>query len=582
MNEKEKMILRYLVNHEQEKITQRELAQKLSLSLGTANEILHKLKSQGYLTRDLDIIREKIPFSKPKRAIILAAGYGMRMVPLNMEFPKGVIEVKGETLIERLIKQLQAVGITDITVIVGFMKEKYEYLIDMYNVKLKVNRYYTERKNLYSLALACQEADLTDSYIIPCDIYAKNNPFSEYELNSWYMVSQDQVYNTDVILNRKLHLKKVKNGQLGNRMVGIAYLNQSDGQLLTDRLKDYVQQVRYNDEYWESILEDKQEYVIAGRLVSSDEVIEINTYEELRDFDNNSNQLNNELINLIADVLKVNRNQIEQIELLKKGMTNRSFKFICQDKRYIMRIPGEGTGELINRQKEAQVYQVIAQHQIGENVCYINPNNGYKLTEFIENTCSCDSRKQTDLEICMGLLRNFHQLNLKVDFEFDLFGMVEFYEKLRQRSSNYRDYTEIKRRVLQLKDYIDVVKKEYVLCHIDANEDNFLLKPDGSAFLIDWEYAAMQDPDVDIAMFAIYSMYNRQQLDNVIDTYYQGQCDRETRLKIYAYVAVCGLLWSNWCEYKNSLGVDFGEYSLMQYRYAKEYSKLVLDILEEK
>ena len=92
----------------------------------------------------------------------------------------------------------------------------------------------------------------------------------------------------------------------------------------------------------------------------------------------------------------------------------------------------------------------------------------------------------------------------------------------------------------------------------------------------------MQDPDVDIAMFAIYSMYERDQLDNLIDTYYKGNCPDDTRLKIYAYVAVCGLLWSNWCEYKNTLGVDFGEYSFMQYRYAKEYSKLVLDVLEKK
>jgi hypothetical protein len=41
-------------------------------------------------------------------------------------------------------------------------------------------------------------------------------------------------------------------------------------------------------------------------------------------------------------------------------------------------------------------------------------------------------------------------------------------------------------------------------------------------------------------------------------------------------------LWSNWCEYKQSLGLDFGVYSIAQYRYAKEYSKLVLNYLEKK
>jgi thiamine kinase-like enzyme len=77
-------------------------------------------------------------------------------------------------------------------------------------------------------------------------------------------------------------------------------------------------------------------------------------------------------------------------------------------------------------------------------------------------------------------------------------------------------------------------------------------------------------------------MYDKQQIDKLIDIYYQQTCDQVTRYKIYAYIAVCGLLWSNWCEYKQSLGLDFGEYSLAQYRYAKNYSSLVLNSLEER
>lgn len=85
----------------------------------------------------------------------------------------------------------------------------------------------------------------------------------------------------------------------------------------------------------------------------------------------------------------------------------------------------------------------------------------------------------------------------------------------------------------------------------------------------------MQDPHVDLAMFSIYSFYDREQIDDLIDIYFNGSCDKNTRLKIYCYIAVGGLLWSNWCEYKRTLGVEFGEYSLRQYRYAKEYYKIV-------
>lgn len=99
--------------------------------------------------------------------------------------------------------------------------------------------------------------------------------------------------------------------------------------------------------------------------------------------------------------------------------------------------------------------------------------------------------------------------------------------------------------------------------------------------LIDWEYAGMQDPHVDVAMFCIYSLYNKRQVDRLIAAYFTEGCSDETRIKIYCYIAACGLLWSNWCEYKRNLGVEFGEYSLRQYRYAKDYYRIVQEELKK-
>ena len=124
--------------------------------------------------------------------------------------------------------------------------------------------------------------------------------------------------------------------------------------------------------------------------------------------------------------------------------------------------------------------------------------------------------------------------------------------------------------------------KGWCLTHIDAVPDNFFfVEQDGKEEirLIDWEYAGMQDPHVDIAMFCIYSLYDRKQIDKLINIYFEGNCSRDARTKIYCYIAACGLLWSNWCEYKRNLGVEFGEYSLRQYRYAKDYYKIVMEEL---
>ena len=122
---------------------------------------------------------------------------------------------------------------------------------------------------------------------------------------------------------------------------------------------------------------------------------------------------------------------------------------------------------------------------------------------------------------------------------------------------------------------------EYYLTHIDAVPDNFLFsKKDGveNIQLIDWEYAGMQDPHVDIAMFCIYSLYDKKKyIDQLIDLYFENNCTSENRAKIYCYIAMCSLLWSNWCEYKRQLGVEFGEYSIKQYRYAKDYYKIAIE-----
>lgn len=247
-----------------------------------------------------------------------------------------------------------------------------------------------------------------------------------------------------------------------------------------------------------------------------------------------------------------------------------------------MRIPGEGTDQLINRREEAEVYKLINGKHICDNIAYINPENGYKITEFLEGSRTCDPDNVDDLKACMKKLRTFHRQKLIVNHEFNIFEKIEFYESLwNGKTSIYRDYTKTKENVFNLKKYIDEHVETRCLTHIDAVPDNFLFTLDGDIRLIDWEYAGMQDPHVDIAMFCIYALYNKRQVDSLINIYFENKCPDEIRIKIYCYIAACGLLWSNWCEYKRSLGVEFGEYSLRQYRYAKDYYKIVMEELNE-
>lgn len=576
MNIKEIEILRNI----NKDFSQRELANRFNISLGKVNQIINKLKKEKFIDDNNNItLKTRNYFKKhhPRNAVILAAGYGMRMVPINTEEPKGLLEVKGETLIERLISQLHEVGVQNIKVVVGFMKEHYEFLIDKYNVKLVVNSHYKDWNNIYSLFLVKDE--ISDTYVLPCDVWFEKNPFSTVEDESWYLFGEEQVpgSNWQVKNNEKVRFNSSK----GNKMIGLAYLNEMQGKNISKLLEKSIEEKQYTS-FWEDVLENKKNFLLKGKLISDNSHAEINSYEQLLDLDSGSTHLKNDAIEIIEDILKVNKKDIHNIHTLKKGMTNRSFIFTVNNKRYIMRIPGEGTDKLIDRKEEYNVYQRVKKEPYTETILYLNPDSGYKISEFLENTRNSDANNIQDVKKSMSVLRKFHNQNYQVDHTFDLWKQIDFYESLRKTASAYRDYEEIKDWVLKLKPFIEDNVTKWSLCHIDANYDNFLIDQNNNVFLIDWEYAGMQDPDLDIAMYAIYAGYTKEKIDQLINIYYENKVSENIRYKIYAYVAVGGLLWSNWCEYKQSLGLDFGEYSLAQYRYAKEYSKLVLNYLEKK
>ena len=234
---------------------QRELASYTGYALGAVNKAMHSLIVNGYIDASMSITekgRSLLKANKPKQAIILAAGFGMRMVPINHETPKAFLEIDGQPLVERLICQLQEVGIHDIKIVVGFMKEQFDYLIDKYGVQLIVNPDYAKKNNLHSLALASRYID--NAYIVPSDVWCEKNPFSINELYSWYMVSEIIESESDVRVNRKKELVRVTDGKDGNSMVGISTLCGSIADQVKKNILDMCKQPEYDGSFWETSL----------------------------------------------------------------------------------------------------------------------------------------------------------------------------------------------------------------------------------------------------------------------------------------------------------------------------------------
>ena len=222
-----------------------------------------------------------------------------------------------------------------------------------------------------------------------------------------------------------------------------------------------------------------------AKVVPSSDVIEINTYEQLREFDSRSNQLKSDALDIISENLNCSLADIVDIEVLKKGMTNRSFLFRISNGEsageYIMRIPGEGTDQMIDRKQETKVFETIAGLSFCDNPVYLNPENGYKITKYIEGVRCCDPLNINDLRLCMRKLRYFHNYKvngkyLGVEHVFDIYEKIDFYERLWDgQPSVYRDYDKTKKNCRKLNSFIEKHKEPFQLTHIDAVPDNFFI-----------------------------------------------------------------------------------------------------------
>lgn len=555
---------------------QRDLASLCGCSLGGINGSLKNLHKKDLIDSGMGITQkgyDLLKQSSPQRAILLAAGFGIKLSLFSAEKPKALLDVQGEVLIERLIRQLYQVGVNEIHIVVGFAKERFEYLIDKFGVDLIVNSQYALKNNLHSVALA--EKYLENAYVVPCDLWCRENPFNKNELYSWYMVSNAKNDEDSVRVNRKQEL--VVTNTDANDMLGIAYLNSDDAKIVRDRIAIMNSDRRYKGSFWEETLYEKDRLLLGAKVVDSNDVIEINSIYDLQELDAPR------MIPLdeVSEVFQVKKDEITDISILKKGMTNRSFLFTCKGERYILRLPQKK--ESFDYNQEFSAYKTVENKDVADDVVYFNCETGLKISKYMCDVHFCNAYDPKDVNKCISKLRDFHQMKLSVDYKFDLFLQIEYYESLwNGEKSVYPDYEETKKKIFSLREFIDSQEKEMCLCHIDAVQDNFMMPNNSKNWrdirLIDWEYAGMQDPHLDLAMFSLHAMYDKKHVDALVDEYFENNCSEEIRHKIYAYIAVGGLLWSNWCEYKLKNGAEFGEYSIRQYRFAKEY----YEILKEK
>ena len=224
---------------------------------------------------------------KVTNAIILAAGQSKRFYPVSEYCPKGLSIVKGEVLIERQIRQLKEVGITDITVVVGYKKELFYYLSDKFNITIIENNLYDIQDNISSLRLVVDK--LENTYICSVDNYYPINLFQKYERISFYSTVYVP-YHTDewvVKTDTEGYINDVQiGGEKGNVMLGFVYFDSTFSREFKQILRDVENIDEYNYHVWEYLyMKHLSRLKLTIKVFNQGEILEFDTIDDVVAFD---------------------------------------------------------------------------------------------------------------------------------------------------------------------------------------------------------------------------------------------------------------------------------------------------------
>lgn len=578
-------ILYYLTTHKY--TNQRILSEILDCSLGKTNSLLKAMRKENWLSESYALTEfgyAQLQPYKVDNAVIMAAGMSSRFAPLSYEKPKGMLVVKGEVLIERQIRQLQETGIRNITIVVGYMKEKFFYLQDKFGVDIVINEDYYRYNNTSTLIRVLDR--LKNTYICSSDNYFVENVFEKYVYDSYYSA----VYfpgKTD-----EYGLKTDKNGIIKEIcygaedmwcMLGHAYFSKRFSKKFSEILLKAYDTGNTKKELWENLLaRNLTQLNIRIRCYDEDKVLEFDSLEELRAFDNRYLENSGSgIFRNICRVLKCEESEITDIEVIKQGLTNLSFHFQVKGKSYVYRHPGPGTEKYISRESEAFSVSVAKKLELDSTAIEISAKEGWKISHYLLNTRILDYHNEKEVCQALRMVKKLHDAAIISPYDFDIWRRTEnLIAKTAASHKDFEDFDSLYQGMQKLYEYTkkDGVKK--VLCHCDCYDPNFLIDEKGDMVLIDWEYSGNDDPANDLGTFICCSDYTYEDALRVFEIYYGREPEFKELRHNLAYVAIASYYWYVWAIYQESIGNTIGQYLFLWYRNAKEYRKCAIEMYE--
>lgn len=272
--------------------TQRDLVNTTHYSLGTINKAMKELAEKGYVenghinANGLDALE---PY-RVKRAIIIAAGFGSRLVPITLNTPKPLVRVHGVRIIDHLIDACLEAGINEIYIVRGYLSELFDQLLYKYPmIKFLENPSFNEANNISSALVA--KYMLSNAYVFEADLLLSNpSLIKKYQYSCNFLGVKKQRTDDWCFSVKNGYITEEKVGGEGDdiwEMVGISYWDDDAGRKLSQDLQDVFQSPGGKERYWEQValVYKKEHYKVSIRECFDGDIIEIDTFNELKAID---------------------------------------------------------------------------------------------------------------------------------------------------------------------------------------------------------------------------------------------------------------------------------------------------------
>lgn len=234
------------------------------------------------------------------------------------------------------------------------------------------------------------------------------------------------------------------------------------------------------------------------------------------------------------------------------GMTNHSYKITRADGvEYLVRIPGEGTEELICRADEYKSTELACRLGIDSELLHFG-EDGTKVMRFISNAQPMSDevmRRPQIIAQAAAIFRRLHTCGEDTGVRFEVFEMADAYEKIIRENNVafYDDYADVKQTVMRLKHEMDAQGlSPRVPCHNDSLVDNWVLDAQDKLYLIDWEYSGMNEAMWDLSCLSIEASYTEAEDDLLLNAYYGRVATIDEKRRFVVAKLYVDYLWTLW------------------------------------